>query len=146
MKREDIISKEMAEEQLELLFDHYEIDDLAEEMAAAGEEKATAQAETLTRKLIKAIQRGRLEITDGADGFKITQRLEKPVGQVTEIQYGEVTGAAKVTIKGGDKRSPFQTSYDFLAAVSKQTPATFHRMSGKDLSTAECLFAVFTMA
>lgn len=142
------ISKETADQQLELLFDYYEIE-LEKRLKADNAEKAQAVADDVKDILARAIMKGRLEITEDEESthgeIKIIQRLRRPVGNVTEIRYYEVTGKARTAMKDVDKGSPHQKLYSLLAAISRQPIAVFLNMGGVDLTCAETLFTIFSL-
>lgn len=142
------ISREVAEQQLELLFDYYEIE-LEKRLKSDDAEKAQAIAENIRDILIRNIMKGRLEITVDEEtmqgGIKMVQRLRRPVGGVAEIQYHEVTGKARTAIRDVEKGSPHHKIYHLLAAISRQPVAVFLGMGGVDLTCAETLSTVFSL-
>lgn len=142
------ITRQLAEQQLEKLFDYYEID-LEKRMKSENAEKAQVVADDIKDILIRAIMKGRLEITDDDEspfgGLEIVQTLRRPVGNVLQITYYEVTGKARTAIKDVEKGSPHAKVYALLAAISKQPVAVFLGMGGVDLTCAETLSTVFSL-
>jgi len=140
------VSRENAEKQLELLLDYYEIE-LEKRLKSDDAEKAQAVADSVQDILIRAITKGRLEIDEDPEdgGIRIIQTLRRPVGEVSQIRYYEVTGRARTAIKDVEKGSIYNKMYSLLSAVSKQPIVVFHRMGGVDLTTAETLFTVFSL-
>ena len=142
------ITREIAEQQLEKLFEYYEIE-LEKQLKADNAEKAQATADDIRDRLTRAIMKGRLEICDDEEsqygGLKIVQRLRRPVGNVSQIVYGEVTGRARTAIKDVDKGSPHAKVYSLLGAISKEPVQVFMNIGGVDLTCAETLAAVFSL-
>ncbi len=150
MSKAVIIPKELAEEQLELLFDYYEMD--LEEMLLEDEDdvddksQAAAQraAKQLKRKLTKAIMYGRLELTEGeTGGLTIIQHLKLPSKSgPQQLKWSGLTGVAKTKLKDMDKGSAFNKMYGFAAAVTKTSIQTIMELKDMDLVTAESLIFV----
>lgn len=129
-----MISKEVAKEALDSFYDYYEIDmnDLDDDlkMAVAGE---------VQRKLIKALQSGRLQIS----GASVKQTLKNPPGEVTEITYGELTGKAKIAMKGKAEADHYGRIYALLGSLSGLGETAITGLKGPDLSLAECVGVLF---
>lgn len=152
MSKETGIPKELAEEQLELFFNYYEMDleeALADEDEGFGEDDESAKAvrraaNQLKKKLVKAIQYGRLEIKDAADGgLDVIQYLKFPLsGGFEALKWNGITGLAKAQLKDLDKGSPFNKLYSFAGAITKAGDK-IRNLRDMDLATAEALVAVF---
>ena len=129
---ENKISKESAEISFESFLDYYDIDkeDLTDEEKLPFEQGK--------RRIIKAIRTGRLEITID-DKLVITQNVKG--GQT--IEYQEVTGKAKMEMD--KEKGNYGKVYALLGSLSGLGGGAFKKLSGKDLSLAETLGAVFLL-
>lgn len=141
---ETLISEENAQEQIEALFDYYDIDlDDYTGLQIKGTETKKA-LEVSKKKLIKAIKKGRLEISNGEDGFIITQTLRGNYSSLKELKYKPISGRAKVAMdkyEGDDARM-----YGLLAVLSGTEAGQIQALTGPDLSTAECLGGFFLLS
>lgn len=134
-----VLSEEVAEEKMNLLLDFYdfELDPLSEDQQDI--------AQTAIKKLKLAIRKGRLEIAEDSSTahVKITQKLAHPPGDITELNYKIITGAAKAVIKTN------QTAYSRLHALAGYLTgigeAGIKRLIGRDMSLAEELTALFLL-
>jgi hypothetical protein len=142
-KNETVISEEKSREQLDLLLDYYDLD-LAKDLAVEGD-KGDRAAEALERKLLQAVQRGRLEIAEDPDeGLVISQHLRRPVkGVPNPLIYKEITGRAKTAM--GKSTDNHARIYALLGSLSGEGGAAIMRLRGVDMSLAEVLGAVFLM-
>lgn len=130
MSNENLLSEESAKEQLDLLLDFYDVD-----LMSLDEEGKLKNI--IERKLIKAIQEGRVEIDNNEDCFQVKQNLRDG----TTFVYNELTGMAKVQMdrfKGQHERL-----YGLLAMLSKKPIEKIQKISGPDLSIAEYLGLIF---
>lgn len=140
----NVISEENAEDQIKELFDYYDID-LEDYAGLKIKGTDTKKAlEVSRRKIIKAIKKGRLEISNGEEGFIITQTLKGTYSSMTQLQYKPISGRAKVAMdkyEGDDARM-----YGLLAAMSGVEAGNIQALVGPDLSTAECLGGFFLLS
>lgn len=143
-----LISAELAQAQLDLLFDYYDVD-LATDLLADGEDpddRATRAGESMKKKLLTAIQKGRLEIAEGDDGLVVSQHLRRPIpGVPNPLVYGEVTGRAKTVMSKFKKDDAHGRIYAFLGALSGEGASAIMRLKGVDMGLAEVLGAIFLM-
>ncbi len=127
---ESLISEENARKQFDSFLNFYDVDlDLIDE---DGKIK-----EMVERKLIKAIQKGKVEIDDSSEEFLVRQKLRNG----DEFVYHELDGRAKIkmdTYKGKHERL-----YGLLAVLSKQNISKVSVMSGPDLAIAEYISMIF---
>ena len=128
------ISKEAAEEQLEIFKDYYEID---EEYFVP--ETAMIMNQRLAE-VNKAIRKGRLEISN-AGGLKIKQRLRNTTNGVDELNYSVLTGKAKVQMDKSD--GAHSRNYTLMSSLANEPYATFEKLEGVDMSLVESLGALF---
>ncbi len=126
-----LISEKVATEQMQILYDYYDID--IEE--ATGDPKTALQ--NAHQRLINAIRKGRLAIED-KDGLKVTQIVR---GGDT-LEYKVVSGGAKLAMKAADSEN-HRRMYQMLAYLVGLTCSDIAKLTGFDLSVAECLGLLF---
>lgn len=80
------ISKEVAEKQLDIFFDYYELD-IEEDIASETSRDAVKAS---AKRIVKAIRSGRVEITND-DGLKIIQIVGEE-----KLEYKELDGKCKI--------------------------------------------------
>jgi len=135
----DKISRESAEAQFEIFCDYYDFDpetDIPEEDAQRAAFEATIE------KVIKAIRKGRLEIIDG-DPLQIIQHLKKPQGDISTIEYSELTGRHKLAMKDKKGTDNYGRCYALCGAMSGMGETAICKLKGADLSVVECLGLLF---
>ncbi len=140
-----ILSEESAKEQLDNLVDFYDID--FEELAT--EDDGERAAETITKRLLKAIRKGLIEIVETDDGgIEVVQQLKRPVRSIKDnrVTYKEVSGRAKTAMGKYKEKDHASRMYAFLGALSGTDPGTIMSFRGVDMRTAETLGAFFIMA
>jgi len=130
-----MISKKVAEDQLEIFFESYEIE--VESMP----DVVRNVIETCQNKLITAIIKGRLEITKEDGNLRIKQNLHEHSGDATEIIYGKLNGSAKASMK--DNMSNNEKLYALMGSLSGLTVNAIKKLEGLDHSTMENLGLVF---
>lgn len=125
--RKNILTEELAEKQIDELNDFYDID---------VEFIIPALAEPLKQHLLgikKAIMRGRLSIEVTDDSVNIKQHLERPIGDVSEIVFKELTGKAASLADNANAESRV---YVLLGSLSNNPPELFRSMGRVDHRTA----------
>lgn len=124
-----VISREVAEEQLDLFLDYYdlEIDDFANEAMKE-------QFETSCNKLIKAIMKGHLEVKEDSDLY-VTQILRN--GE--SMNYAVVSGKHKIAMKGKKDTDGYGKIYTLIGSITSLGETAISKLKGVDLSIAECL-------
>lgn len=134
----EIIAVENAEKQLNLLMDYYEIsvDEIADDDQKQGLRNSI-------KSLTKAIQTGRVEIKLEDDTPIVYQNLKKPVGDMHQIKYNEITGRAKIAMKDNKENDHYGRMYSFLGGLSGHGATVIMKLKGKDLSIAEYLGVFF---
>lgn len=126
-----MISEKVAIAQVQVLYDYYDID--IEE--ATGDQKTALQ--NANQRLIKAICKGRLTIED-KDGLKVTQVAKNG----DKLEYKEISGRAKLAMKAGDNEN-HRRMYQLLGFLSGVGDSGIAKLTGYDLSIAECLGLLF---
>jgi len=124
------ISQEVAEEQLNAFLDYYEIelDELPEEINGA------------VKKLLSAICKGRVEVLSNGE---IKQIFKNPPGEVSEVVYKELTGSAKLAMKGKSAEDHHGRIYALLGSLAGIDERGISKLRGVDLSVAECIGVLF---
>jgi len=142
------ISRESAEDQIDLLFEEYDIDLDDPEYSEVDEDgdKLADVMMTQRRKLVKYIMRGRLEISDTDGKFVVRQILKRPFDDLSSIEYGQKLAKAKISMKSVKASDNYGRLYSFMGSLSGQGMHVFTKMSPADLSVAETLAAVFLLA
>lgn len=132
------ISKESAKAQIESWLNFYGLD--FEDIELENGEDA---AKTITNTLVRAIQRGELEIN--IDGTAVvTQHLVRPIGSISKIEYkGNRIGYSRVAM---EKYNDTETrTYGFLAAMSGVEFDDLMKLDGADLTVMKRISVVFGM-
>jgi hypothetical protein len=96
------------------------------------------QFDTARNKLIKSIMKGRLEIKED-EGLKVKQSLRS--GET--LEYSELCGKHKLAMKGKKDGDHFGRIYAILGSVTKAGEAAISKLTGVDMSVAECLGFLF---
>ena len=133
---ENIISSDVADEQIEALKLYYDIDvdDLPDNVKGA--------IVSSFKKIKRAIMEGRLEIEVTDDTILVKQTLCKvPAGVPGTLAYKEVSGQSKVAIR--DDSTDHGKMYAFMGALCGEGSKAILALKGKDLSLAESLGCVF---
>jgi len=139
VKKGYILSKEAAEEQLDLFLDYYGID-LEDE-----DDKDVLRANRSTKKkIIRAIRKGLIEVKELDDTIEVHQKLVKTYPRLeSPIKYFEPTGRSKIGMKDSENTDVFGKIYALLAGMSKEGKEKFLNLKGVDLSVAESLGLLF---
>jgi len=130
------LSRESAEEQFNLFMDYYDID--PEDWA----DSLQVPFQTAKNRLIRAITKGNLSIEAG-DPIRIVQILIKPKGDTTELVYSEMSGRAKVAMKGKDETDTFGKIYALVGSLTGLGETAITRLTGADMSIAESIGLLF---
>lgn len=95
-KQQNILTREIAEKQVEMFFDYYDLD---EEFVPVPVQMPL-QAHRLS--LIKAVMRGRLSIEESGTGIKIIQILKNKCAGKERIEYRELDALATKASRRAD--------------------------------------------
>ena len=131
------IGKEAAREQLDMLYDYYEIDfdELPKELGTAL--KAT------DLKLLKSVRIGRVEISmDEQNVIKVVQNIRNG----DPLIYREIDGQAKVAMGGKDEKDHYGKAYALMGSLCGLGETAIIKLKSHDLSVVECLGTVFLQA
>jgi hypothetical protein len=131
-----MISEEIAVEQAGILLDYYDIDpeDLPDDQQKI--------VDTYTRKLIKAIMRGRIEIKEIDGAPAITQFTKAG----STIAYGILGGKAREETSKVKDGNHYGKIYALLGSMSGIGKDAISALEGPDLTTAEALGMLFLQA
>jgi hypothetical protein len=141
---ENIISEEMAQEQIDLFLEFYEID-----LDDLDNEDLKDALSISIKKVFKAIRKGRLEIIEVEDSVHVKQILKKKKPEKlpsNEVIYKELEGVAKVNMKSRDPEDQYGKIYALLGSLSGLGTPIITQFKSTDLSIAECLGALFLAA
>jgi hypothetical protein len=137
-KAEYKISADSAREQINSWLDYYGLD-FADIVIEDGKEAA----ETLMNTLVRAIQRGELEISIEGD-LEIIQHLRFPVeGVGDKITYLDKTGNAKIAM--GKEKNDQIRMLCFMGALCGIEAKHLKKMKGSDATIRTRLATVFSM-
>ena len=149
MSNKFVISDEVAKQQLDLLCDWYGLDlEELEDALSSGDEDESRAVQYITKKLIKAIRQGAVEVQerelkDGGPTLVVVQTLRFPAAGETEIVYNEVTGASRANIKVTKGMNHRAEQYQFLAALAKIPASVFLKLRGSDIGVVDSLGFLF---
>lgn len=133
-KEKYILAKQAAKNELEKMFDYYEID--IDEIEDKELKKAIQQGYS---RLIKAVRLGRLEIKI-EDGIQIIQTLRDGT---EKIMYREIDGTAKTEMAGKTLDDIYGKSYALMGSLSGLGEGAIKKLKSVDLSLAEVLGLIF---
>jgi len=137
------LSQEVAEEQINLLLEYYDID-LEDPNLDEDEIRGIKSA---ARKLTRAVRRGGVEIKDEDDGLAVYVHLRHPPkGTDESIRFREVDGKAKVAMKDVKSATDHHGRlYKMMANLSGESLSypKLIALKGVDLATVECLGLLF---
>ena len=138
---EDKISLEVAENQVQELFDYYDID-----VDDIDDEDQKSNLFTARKKAIRAVQQGRLIIEEKEGSLKVTQVLSKPPGDIDRLEYREIDGKSKIGLKNKKKNDGFGRIYTLLGSLAGLSETAIAALKGKDMGLAESLGLIFLQA
>lgn len=134
--KKPILSEEVAQEQVQILLDYYDIEADTEELEPA-QKKAISSS---ISKIKRGIMNGIIEIT-GDNGLKITQMLQNPPGDVSTLEYGRVSGKSRVSMKDGG--SEYERCYQLVGSVTGVGAKAIQNLDIRDLKYCEALGVLF---
>jgi len=140
-KPANILSEEVAHDQVMDLLSYYDIDP-DRQTDAKPEEVSTFERALL--QLRDYIQRGALDVGRDKDGrIEVTQTL---ASGDTIIKYGEIKAKHKVAMETCDPKAGYSRIYAFMGAVSGLGKAGIEKLAPRDLAVVEVLGMVFLAA
>ncbi len=129
-----ILTKQNAQNELDKMFDYYEID-----IDDIEDKKLKDAIKAGYSRLIKAVRLGRLEIKI-EDGITVIQTLRTNSGK---IEYREIDGDAKTEMAGKLEDDYNGKSYALMGSLSGLGEGAIKKLKGVDLSLAEVLGLIF---
>lgn len=140
---DEVLSQEVAEEQIQTLLDYYDIDF---EDPNLDEDELRA-AKSAARKLTRAVRKGGVEIKEEDDGLAVYITLRHPPKNVTNpVRFREIDGKAKIAMKDVKSATDYHGRiYKMMANLSSDAlsyPKVI-ALKGTDLATVECLGLLF---
>lgn len=131
--KNNLISEEVAQDQLDILTDFYDVD---------LEDSDDTSKKVAKKRLLRAIQQGRLTITSQG-GLKVTQILQNPPGEISEIPYRIITGADRARMEKIAGDNAYDRMYALAGMASGVGEKAIKSLFGADLAVAEGLSIVF---
>lgn len=135
------VSEEVAQDQLDLLIDYYDIDLDMKNDADDVQRAALAAVEKLKR----YIRLGRVEIT-ADDGLTVIQHFKYSKGETTSISYRVCDGKAKMAMSKAGEKDYSGKIYHLMASLGNVSPGDLAKLQAVDSNVVECLGAVFLTA
>lgn len=145
------LSEESARDTLGRFNEWYDIDpEELEELAKVDEKTAIAQA-ILDRRLIRTIREGLVDIREeqgknGAPTLIVEQRLKYPVGDVSLVQYKEITGLLMSAVAYEKKDNDDMKMFKKLGVISGEGYSLFQNMVRGDRKVIQTLSFLFSQA
>lgn len=131
-KEKLILSEESAADQLQELYDYYDLD-----LTGLDEDAKKAITEQKP-KLIRAIRKGRLEITkDAAGDIVITQTVGKTGSE--KLEYNSEVAKALVNMKKYDTADTYGRIYAMLGSLAGISADAIKQLKGSDLAVAHSI-------
>ena len=136
-----VLSEEAAKDQLEILLDYYDIDKNDIEI-----EQGPEALQTLMNGLVRAIRKGRLEISLGEESkMVVTQNLKFPPGDAKEIIYGIVGQKAKMAMDRVKSSREQERKCAFMSSLAGLAPGGVDKFVAVDMGTMDRLATLFSM-
>jgi hypothetical protein len=140
-KEKILISEDSAIEQLEILMEYYDIDKNDIEI-----EEGAEAVQTLMNGLVRAIRKGRLEITVDSDGkLVVTQHLKYPPGDITDINYNIVGQKARLAMDRVKSTKEQERMCAFMGSLSGLGSTGIGSLVAADMGTMNRLATLFSM-
>lgn len=133
------ISPESAQLQIEAWLDYFGLsfDDIVIE---DGKEAA----QTLMNTLVRAIQRGELEVNTESD-LAVTQHLKFKTEQTEKITYTDKVSRARIAMDKSPAKHAQGRMYSFMAAMSGVPVSELMKLKGADSTIFNRVATVFSM-
>ena len=139
MSKETLISEESARAQLDTFLDYYGLSVKDIEI-----EDGVEAVNTLINGLVRAIQAGKLEITEDENGFRVRQVLVRPLEGLTELVYQDKIAQAKIAMDSAGKKVQLRV-YTFLEALTGAEVGQLIKLKGQDVTTLNRISVLFSM-
>jgi len=141
IEKKQLLSEESAKEQLEILMEYYDIDKNDIEI-----EEGPEAVQTLMNGLVRAIRKGRLEITVDSDNkLVVTQHLQHPPGDITDINYNIVGQKARLAMDRVKSTKEQERMCAFMGSLSGLGSTGIGSLLAADMGTMNRLATLFSM-
>ena len=127
---------EQAEAEFKRFADEWDIDDNVESMS--GEDRESF--EQVQKRIIKQIVKGNAVVDEGGN---ITYTLKHPLGSISEVQFRVPGGDAYMAMDKFKDRQSIHKLYAFMGSMTKQPPALFSNMDGRDIKFCQGVALLF---
>jgi len=131
-----ILSEEVAQQQLDVLVDWYDVDPKDFDK---GTEKSSAKSSC--KKILNGIKKGRLTIEIKDDTIVIIQKIGK-AGE--ELKYRELEGKHKLAMDKADEE--YAKMFALIGSITGIGSGGIAKLKGADLSLAEALGTLLFLA
>lgn len=135
-EKENKLSKESAEKQVELFLDYYEID-----IDNVPDKQQKSLIKNGMGRLVKAVRKGRLEIIVDDGSIKVTQTLAKNPDK--KIEYPVLRGTHKTSMGDKGAEDYYGRAYALMGSLSGLGESAIEKLEGVDLSLVEVLGMLF---
>lgn len=140
MTTENKISEEMAKEQIECFIEYYGFDWNDIEI-----ENGPEALKTMTNTLTRAIRVGKLEVSTGDGELKITQNLQHPIDEITEITYRDRVLKANLAMDRESSKKVEVRRLAFMSTVSDIPTKSLIKLKGRDVTIFNRITGIFSM-
>ena len=127
------LSEEVARDQFDIFLDYYDID------IDGHKEDTRAMLMMSVRKIVRAIRRGKLEISLDQEGDVVVQQNLKQ----DKITYAVISGRHKVAMKAKSDTDNYGKLYALMGSLSGLGEKAITDLRGADLGVVECLGAFY---
>jgi hypothetical protein len=137
-KTKNKISRELAQEQVDLLLEFYDID------VEFFPEESRPSVQAHIDGVLKGIMRGRLSVMNKDGDLVIVQRPTRKGKNVPEsLAYAELEGKHKVEMSRCEDNGNYPRMYTLAGAMTKEGADVIKSLKGCDLGDAENLVNLF---
>ena len=133
-EKKNLLSEEVAQDQLDILTSFYDVD--------LEDDEDSGTKRIARNRLLRAIRQGRLTITS-QDGLTVTQILKNPPGEISDINYKIITGAERSRTEKIANDNAYEKMYVLVGMASGLGVKAIKSLYGADLAAIEGLSVVF---
>ena len=132
------VSQDVAMDQVMSFLEKFDID-----VEAIEDKKSKSGVESTLNKMVSYVRSGLIEIIDKDGKISIVQHLANKKGEISTLEYKEITGRHKIAMDGYDENERYKMMYSLAGSISGIGYDGILKLEGKDLSVAEVLGAIF---
>jgi hypothetical protein len=133
------ISEESARLQIENWLEYYGLNFSDIEI-----EDGEAAAKTLMNTLVRAIQKGQLEVA-AEDELKVVHRLTRKIGEIDVITYEDKVSRARIAMDKVPAKHTQQRQYSFMSALCGLPASELSKLKAVDAAIFTRISLVFSM-